>query len=108
MFDDFDNLSLEELHKLAYATRDKEDNFNYGDFEDMSSESEEFCFDTMGSESEDYKIEDYTRNPYDYGSEEYLKVMEKLKKRREEYRNKQLNKQSTTSLIKSHQDKSRH
>lgn len=33
-FEDED-LTLEELHKRAYASIDREDNFNNGDFEDV-------------------------------------------------------------------------
>lgn len=43
-------------------------------------------------EKEEEKVYDITndiKEPFDYGSEEYLKVVEKIKKNREEYRRQQ-------------------
>lgn len=44
LFDEFDEakcLSLDELHKRAYESIDKFDNFNYGEFEDMPKKYED-------------------------------------------------------------------
>ena len=44
LFDEFDEtrrLSLDELHKRAYESIDKFDNFNYGEFEDMPNKHED-------------------------------------------------------------------
>ena len=79
-FEEYDNMSLEELHKKAYESIDKEDNYNFGD-EEQSIPNE-------------YNIEEYIKNPYDYGSKEYNEAMTKILKNREKYRKEVLEKQN--------------
>lgn len=79
-FEEFEEMSLEELHKRAYESIDREDY----PFNDDTKES---------LESEEFSIEQHIKNPYDYGSEEYLSAMEKIKANREKYKKEVLEKQ---------------
>lgn len=77
-------LSLDELHKRAYESLNKYDNYNNGDFEDMPKtkhEDEEFNIEN------DYSIEEEIKNPYDYGSKEYLEAIQRINEKRLKYRN---------------------
>lgn len=76
---EYEDVSLEELHKRVYDNMDRSDNFNNGEHEDLKTPID------------DYDIADFTKNPYDYGSQEYLTTMEKLKARRDKYRESQEN-----------------
>lgn len=71
---EYEDISLEELHKRVYDSMDRSDNFNNGEHEDLKTTTD------------DYDIADFTKNPYDYGSPEYLTTMEKLKAKRDKYR----------------------
>lgn len=71
---EYEDISLEELHRRVHNSIDRSDNFNYGEYEDLEKPTN------------DYDIEDFTENPYDYGSHEYLTTMEKLKAQRDKYR----------------------
>lgn len=71
---EYEDISLEELHKRAYNSVDRSDNFNNGEHEDLKTPID------------DYDIIDFIKNPYDYGSQEYLTTMEKLKAQRDKYR----------------------
>lgn len=80
-FEEIENLSLEELHKRAYESIDREEYpFNDDTFEHNTG-------------SEEFSIEQYTKDPYDYGSEEYLNAMRKINANREKYRKEVLDKQ---------------
>ena len=79
-FEEFEEMSLEELHKRAYESIDREDY----PFNDDTKEA---------SESEEFSIGMYVENPYDYGSPEYLSAMEKINANREKYRKKVLERQ---------------
>lgn len=77
-------LSLDELHKRAYESLNKYDNYNNGDFEDMPKTKrgdEEFNIEN------DYSIEEEIKNPYDYGSKEYLEAIQRINEKRLKYRN---------------------
>lgn len=79
-FEEFEKLSLSELHKRAYESIDREEYpFNDDTYEKF--------------ESEEFSINEYVKNPYDYGSEEYLSAMEKINLNREQYRKKVLDSQ---------------
>lgn len=79
-FEEFEELSLEQLHKKAYESIEKEEY----PFNDDTYES---------TESEEFSIEQHIKNPYDYGSPEYLSAMEKINANREKYRKKILERQ---------------
>lgn len=88
-FEDFEEMSLEQLHKKAYE----------------SIEREEYPFndDTIEPyESEEFSIEEHIKNPYDYGSKEYLEAMEKINANREAYRKKFLEKQIIKRMMGNH------
>lgn len=88
-FEDFEEMSLEELHKRAYE----------------SIEREEYPFndDTIEHyESEEFSIEEHIKNPYDYGSKEYLEAMEKINANREAYRKKALENQIIKKMMGNH------
>lgn len=79
-FEEFEELSLEQLHKKAYESIEREEYpFNDDTYESI--------------ESEEFSIEQHIKNPYDYGSEEYLSAMEKIKANREKYKKEVLEKQ---------------
>lgn len=78
-------MSLEELHKRAYESIDREDNYNFDDREQ--------------SIINEYSIEEYIKNPYDYGSVEYNEAMTKILKNREKYRKEVLEKQNIKYTI---------
>lgn len=69
-FEEIEKLSLTELHFRAYASLDREDNFNLGETE----------------EPHDYDVGEFINEPYDYGSSEYFEKMELLKQKRDQYR----------------------
>lgn len=79
-FDEYDNMTLEELHKKAYNSIDREDNYNFSD--------------NKQDVSDEYSIEEYTKEPYDYGSEEYNIAMSKILQNREKYRREVLDRQN--------------
>lgn len=79
-FEEFEEMSLEELHKRAYESIDREEY----PFNDDTKEV---------SESEEFSIGLYVENPYDYGSPEYLSAMEKINANREKYRKEVLERQ---------------
>lgn len=89
-----EHLSLEELHKRAYASIDRFENFNYGEHEDIHNTQED----------DEYSIENEIKNPYDYGSEEFNSAMEKILANRAKYREDKLAKQA---LFKLHKQKER-
>ena len=81
---EFEELSLEELHKRAYKTKDTYDNYNNGEHETT---------DTNTDTDFKYDITPDIQNPYDYGSQEYLDAMARIKANRDKYRqNKEKNK----------------
>lgn len=89
-----EHLSLEELHKRAYASIDKFEDFNYGENEDIHNNDED----------EEYSIEREIKNPYDYGSDEFNSAMERILANRAKYRKDKLAEQQ---LYKLHKQKER-
>lgn len=79
-FEEFEELSLEQLHKKAYESIEREE-YPFNDDTNELIESEEF---SSGM---------YVENPYDYGSPEYFYAMEKINANREKYRKKVLERQ---------------
>lgn len=81
---EFEELSLEELHKKAHENKDTYDNYNNGEYETT---------DTNTNTDFEYDITPDIQNPYDYGSQEYLDAMTRIKANRDKYRqNKEKNK----------------
>ena len=72
---EFEELSLEQLHKKAYESLEKDEDYNYGNNEDIPTNNDN-----------EYSIENEIKDPYDYGSPEYINAMEKILANRAKYR----------------------
>lgn len=90
-FREFEEMTLEELHKRAYESIDREDNYNLGEHEDIKPTPD---FD-------DYSIEEEIKNPYDYGSPEFITAMEKIKANRDKHRKTKETEHTRTLILNS-------
>lgn len=72
---EFEELSLEQLHKKAYESVERDEDYNYGNNEDIPTDNDN-----------EYSIENEIKDPYDYGSPEYINAMEKILANRAKYR----------------------
>lgn len=90
---EFEELSLEQLHKKAYESLERDEDYNYGNNEDIPTDNDN-----------EYSIEHEIKDPYDYGSPEYDKAMEKILANRAKYRKDIMAK---NMLTKMNQNKSR-
>lgn len=72
---EFEELSLEQLHKKAYESLERDEDYNYGNNEDIQIDTDN-----------EYSIEHEIKDPYDYGSPEYNAAMEKILANRAKYR----------------------
>lgn len=88
-YKEFEELSLEQLHKKAYENIDRHEDYNYGEHEDIHKDLDE-----------EYSIENEIKDPYDYGSPEYVSAMEKILANRAKYREDKLAKQALFRLNK--------
>ena len=90
---EFEELSLEQLHKKAYESLERDEDYNYGNNEDIQTDNDN-----------EYSIEHEIEDPYDYGSPEYNAAMEKILANRAKYRKDIMAK---NMLTKMNQNKSR-
>lgn len=90
---EFEELSLEQLHKKAYESLERDEDYNYGNNEDIQTDNDN-----------EYSIEHEIEDPYDYGSPEYNAAMEKILANRAKYRKDVMAK---NMLTKMNQNKSR-
>lgn len=90
---EFEELSLEQLHKKAYESLERDEDYNYGNSEDIPIDNDN-----------EYSIEHEVKDPYDYGSPEYNAAMEKILANRAKYRKDIMAK---NMLTKMNQNKSR-
>lgn len=90
---EFEELSLEQLHKKAYESLERDEDYNYGNNEDIPIDNDN-----------EYSIEHEIEDPYDYGSPEYNAAMEKILANRAKYRKDIMAK---NMLTKMNQNKSR-
>ena len=90
---EFEELSLEQLHKKAYESLERDEDYNYGNNEDIPTDTDN-----------EYSIEHEIKDPYDYGSPEYNAAMEKILANRAKYRKDIMAK---NMLTKMNQNKSR-
>lgn len=90
---EFEELSLEQLHKKAYESLERDEDYNYGNNEDIPIDNDN-----------EYSIEHEVKDPYDYGSPEYNAAMEKILANRAKYRKDVMAK---NMLTKMNQNKSR-
>lgn len=73
-------ISLEELHKKAYESLDKTDDFNYGNFEDIPTSKYEY------EEYENFQNELNKKDNPQIEFDEY-EPLEKILQNKEQYRN---------------------
>lgn len=90
---EFEELSLEQLHKKAYESVERDEDYNYGNNEDIPIDNDN-----------EYSIENEIKDPYDYGSPEYINAMEKILANRAKYRKDVMAK---NTLARMNQNKSR-
>lgn len=90
---EFEELSLEQLHKKAYESLERDEDYNYGNNEDIPIDNDN-----------EYSIENEIKDPYDYGSPEYINAMEKILANRAKYRKDVMAK---NTLARINQNKSR-
>lgn len=90
---EFEELSLEQLHKKAYESVERDEDYNYGNNEDIPIDNDN-----------EYSIENEIKDPYDYGSPEYINAMEKILANRAKYRKDVIAK---NTLARMNQNKSR-
>lgn len=90
---EFEELSLEQLHKKAYESVERDEDYNYGNNEDIPMDNDN-----------EYSIENEIKDPYDYGSPEYINAMEKILANRAKYRKDVM---ARNTLARMNQNKSR-
>lgn len=90
---EFEELSLEQLHKKAYEALERDEDYNYGNNEDIRIDKDD-----------EYSIENEIKDPYDYGSPEYINAMEKILANRAKYRKDVM---ARNALARMNQNKSR-